>query len=170
MTDQPISTQRRPIRVQAAGLTALLTLVLFGVLFTSQLSAQDGARLAAEDAEIVAWRERYLALGKDVFEWACAACHDAGEAAADIGAPQLGDRESWSDRSPLWSAVLLEHAREGHLDMPAKGGHPYLSDRAVQAAGIEWSEAEAHSAVYDTEKTAALFCSIVNRWKILTGF
>jgi cytochrome c5 len=31
--------------------------------------------------------------------------------------------------------VLLEHAREGWLDMPAKGGHPYLSDRAVQAAG-----------------------------------
>ena len=48
-------------------------------------------------------------------------------------------------------------------------GQTVLS-RAVQAAGIEWSEAEAHSAVYDTEKTAALFCSIVNRWKILTGF
>jgi len=41
---------------------------------------------------------------------------------------------------------------------------------AVQSAGIEWNEAEAHSAVYDTEKTAALFCAIVNRWKILTGF
>jgi len=42
--------------------------------------------------------------------------------------------------------------------------------RAVQSAGLEWNESEAHSAVYDTEKTAALFCSIVNRWKILTGF
>lgn len=41
--------------------------------------------------------------------------------------------------------------------------------RAVQAAGIEWDESEAHSAEYDTIKTAELFCSIVNRWRILTG-
>ena len=41
--------------------------------------------------------------------------------------------------------------------------------RAVQAAGIEWDESCAHSAEYDTVKTAALFCTIVNRWKILTG-
>lgn len=47
-------------------------------------------------------------------------------------------------------------------------GQTVLS-RAVQAAGIEWNESEAHSAVYDTEKTAALFCTVVNRWKILTG-
>jgi ribonuclease T len=48
-------------------------------------------------------------------------------------------------------------------------GQTVLS-RSVQAAGIDWNEAEAHSAIYDTEKTAALFCAIVNRWKILTGF
>jgi len=48
-------------------------------------------------------------------------------------------------------------------------GQTVLS-RAVQAAGLDWNESEAHSAIYDTEKTAALFCSIVNRWKILTGF
>jgi len=48
-------------------------------------------------------------------------------------------------------------------------GQTVLS-RSVQAAGIDWNESEAHSAIYDTEKTAALFCSIVNRWKILTGF
>ena len=48
-------------------------------------------------------------------------------------------------------------------------GQTVLS-RAVQAAGIDWNEDEAHSAIYDTEKTAALFCAIVNRWKILTGF
>jgi ribonuclease T len=48
-------------------------------------------------------------------------------------------------------------------------GQTVLS-RSVQAAGLDWNESEAHSAVYDTERTAALFCSIVNRWKILTGF
>ena len=47
-------------------------------------------------------------------------------------------------------------------------GQTVLS-RAVQSAGLDWNESEAHSAIYDTEKTAALFCTIVNRWKILTG-
>jgi len=36
--------------------------------------------------------------------------------------------------------------------------------RAVEAAGFEWDNDKAHSAIYDTEKTADLFCSIINRW------
>ena len=36
--------------------------------------------------------------------------------------------------------------------------------RAVQAAGFEWHAEQAHSAVYDTERTAELFCRIVNMW------
>lgn len=36
--------------------------------------------------------------------------------------------------------------------------------RAVQAAGMEWNADEAHSAVYDTEQTARLFCKIANAW------
>jgi ribonuclease T len=39
--------------------------------------------------------------------------------------------------------------------------------KAVQAAGIDWNDDEAHSAIYDAEKTAALFCAIVNRWRML---
>ena len=34
--------------------------------------------------------------------------------------------------------------------------------RAIRAAGFEWDTSEAHSAVYDAEMTAALFCKIVN--------
>jgi len=36
--------------------------------------------------------------------------------------------------------------------------------RAVIAADIEWNPDEAHAALYDAEKTAELFCAIVNRW------
>jgi len=43
-------------------------------------------------------------------------------------------------------------------------GQTVLS-RAVQAAGLTWNADEAHSAVYDTERTADLFCLIINRWK-----
>jgi ribonuclease T len=37
--------------------------------------------------------------------------------------------------------------------------------RAAQAAGLGWDNQEAHSAIYDTEQTARLFCAIVNRWQ-----
>ena len=36
--------------------------------------------------------------------------------------------------------------------------------RAMQAAGFEWNAADAHSAVYDAEQTAKLFCRIANAW------
>ena len=39
--------------------------------------------------------------------------------------------------------------------------------RALDAAGIAWESSEAHSAVYDTEKTAELFCTIINNWESL---
>jgi ribonuclease T len=32
---------------------------------------------------------------------------------------------------------------------------------------MEWSNEAAHSAVYDAEMTADLFCTIVNRWGAL---
>lgn len=43
-------------------------------------------------------------------------------------------------------------------------GQTVLS-RAVQAAGLPWDGSEAHSAVYDTERTADLFCKVLNRWR-----
>ena len=41
--------------------------------------------------------------------------------------------------------------------------------RAAKAAGINWDTDQAHSAAYDTERTADLFCIIVNRWLELLG-
>ena len=37
--------------------------------------------------------------------------------------------------------------------------------RAVAAAGLSWDEEEAHSAAYDAERTAQLFCEVVNRFR-----
>lgn len=42
--------------------------------------------------------------------------------------------------------------------------------KACEAAGIEFDSKEAHSARYDTEKTAELFFDIVNRWKAMGGW
>jgi ribonuclease T len=39
--------------------------------------------------------------------------------------------------------------------------------KAAQSAGLDWDSNEAHSAIYDTEQTARLFCIIVNKWRDL---
>ena len=43
-------------------------------------------------------------------------------------------------------------------------GQTVLS-RAVAAAGYSWDEDRAHSALYDAEQTAFVFCEIVNRFR-----
>ncbi len=39
--------------------------------------------------------------------------------------------------------------------------------RSIMAAGIEWDPAQAHGALYDAQKTAQLFCHILNQWHTL---
>lgn len=41
--------------------------------------------------------------------------------------------------------------------------------KALQAAGIEWDSNAAHSAAYDAQKTAELFCKICNTMKAAVG-
>ncbi len=55
------------------------------------------------------------------------------------------------------------------FDTATLGGLAYgqtVLSRAVQAAGLDWEEEEAHSAQYDAERTAELFCNIVNLWPL----
>ncbi|MEI8208516.1 MAG: ribonuclease T [Methylococcales bacterium] len=56
------------------------------------------------------------------------------------------------------------------FDTATLGGLAYQQTvlaKIAQTAGLEWDNDKAHSALYDAEKTAELFCLIVNRWKKL---
>jgi cytochrome c5 len=68
--------------------------------------------------------------GAQAYQVACASCHESGS----NGAPATGDADAWSGRSPHWETVLFDHAKNGYMQMPAKGGNPELSDRSVVAA------------------------------------
>lgn len=57
------------------------------------------------------------------------------------------------------------------FDTATLGGLAYgqtVLAKAARAAGLDWDETQAHSALYDAEQTARLFCQIVNRWADLT--
>lgn len=87
-------------------------------------------QVSCKDYPEDSWRARYLALGRETYEMVCASCHDEGKDRAPI----KGDRGSWSTRSQLWSTILVDHAKNGHLRMPARGGQMDLSDKALEAA------------------------------------
>ena len=56
------------------------------------------------------------------------------------------------------------------FDTATLGGLAYKQTvlaKAAKAAGLHWESDKAHSALYDAEKTAELFCMIINRWKHL---
>jgi ribonuclease T len=59
------------------------------------------------------------------------------------------------------------------FDTATLGGLAYgqtVLARACDAAGLEFNHEEAHSARYDADLTAQLFCEIVNRWRDLGGW
>jgi cytochrome c5 len=68
--------------------------------------------------------------GEEAYLQYCAGCHETGM----LGAPVVGDSSAWDDRSQLWQAVAMEHAKTGYMDMPAKGSRPDLSDSTIDAA------------------------------------
>jgi ribonuclease T len=84
-------------------------------------------------------------------------------AAFDLGFLNAAIRRTAHKRNPFHPFSCFDTVTLAGLAF----GQTVLS-RAVQAAGIDWNGDEAHSAVYDTEKTAELFCRIVNRWRHLT--
>ncbi len=75
------------------------------------------------------------------------------------------------------------NAAAARVDMKRNPFHPFSSfdtatlggvalgqtvlSRAVTAAGLDWDPAGAHSAIYDAERTAALFCRICNRFRFM---
>lgn len=68
-------------------------------------------------------------------------------------------------RSPFHAFVSFDTTSLSALAL----GQTVLA-KACQAAGIAFDNKEAHSALYDTERTAELFCYIVNSWKHLGGW
>jgi len=67
--------------------------------------------------------------------------------------------------NPFHSFVIFDTATLSGLAV----GQTVLA-RACKKIGIHFDNNQAHSALYDTQRTAELFCKIVNRWKSLGGW
>lgn len=79
--------------------------------------------------------------------------------AFDIGFMNAAAERTKFKRNPFHPFSTFDTATLGGLAY----GQTVLA-KAAKAAGIEWDNEQAHSALYDAEQTAHLFCKIVNRW------
>jgi ribonuclease T len=89
----------------------------------------------------------------------------AHNAAFDLGFVNAATQRCNIKRSPFHPFVSFDTATLSGLAL----GQTVLA-KACAAANISFSNSEAHSALYDTERTAELFCHIVNKWQALGGW
>src|SRR5690625_4046463 len=78
----------------------------------------------------------------------------------DLGFVNAAIARTGIKRSPFHPFSVFDTATLGGVAL----GQTVLR-RAAVAAGIRWDNDAAHSALYDTERTAELFCTIVNRFR-----
>ncbi|WP_301098489.1 ribonuclease T [Otariodibacter sp.] len=110
----------------------------------------------------------------DMFKMIRKAVKDAGCQRAVIVA-----HNATFDQAFLQEAVKRINAKRDPFhpfalfDTATLGGFMYgqtVLVKACQMAGIAFDGKQAHSALYDTERTAELFCTMVNKLKDLGGF
>ncbi|QHJ11066.1 Ribonuclease T [Paraglaciecola mesophila] len=89
----------------------------------------------------------------------------AHNAAFDLGFINAAIERSKIKRTPFHPFVSFDTTTLAGLAL----GQTVLV-KACQAANISFDQSEAHSALYDTQKTAELYCYIVNKWHSHCGW
>ena len=86
--------------------------------------------ITAASALLCASQIAVAADGKEVYDKACAACHEKGMA----GALKLSDKAKWAPLLKQGSDALTASVIKGKGAMPPKGGNASLSDADIKAA------------------------------------
>ena len=124
----------------------------------------DPERNAEEEGD--ALREIFQPIRREVSETGCTrAVMVAHNAHFDLGFVNAATERAQIKRNPFHPFSCFDTSTLSGLAY----GQTVLA-KACQAAKIDFNNQDAHSALYDTTKTAELFCSIVNRWKELGGW
>ena len=84
--------------------------------------------------------------------------------AFDLSFVHAAARRANYRRNPFHAFTVFDTATLGGLAY----GQTVLA-RMAEVSGLGWDAVEAHSAIYDAQMTADIFCRIVNRWDELAG-
>ncbi|QEP44039.1 ribonuclease T [Ectothiorhodospiraceae bacterium BW-2] len=119
-------------------------------------------RLAREESEVM--QEIFSAINQEVKSTSCTRAILVGHNPTfDLSFVQAAAKRVKIKKVPFHSFSTFDTATLGGLAY----GQTVLS-KACRAAGIGWHADSAHSALYDAEQTARLFCTIVNQWPLPT--
>lgn len=121
--------------------------------------------LIAED-EKTALKRMFKVLSDVRREQQCKHCVLVGHNAHfDLGFLKAAiDRSHTKNQSPFHSFSVFDT-----VTLSAMAFGQTVLARACESAGIAFSAREAHSALYDTQKTAELFCHILNAYPMLAN-
>lgn len=120
-------------------------------------------RLAVEEGD--ALREIFIAVKRQIMEHMCTRAILVGHNPSfDLSFVKAAASRSGIKDFPFHNFSTFDTAALSGVAF----GQTVLA-RAVRAAGFEWDAQAAHSAIYDAERTADLFCAIVNRWDKVNG-
>ncbi len=121
-------------------------------------------REAVDEADALA--ELFRAVRKEIREQECTrAILVAHNAHFDAGFINAAVERCQIKRNPFHPFTFFDTATLAGLAF----GQTVLA-RACAEAGIDFDNSEAHTAAYDAERTAELFCDIVNRWSECGGW
>jgi ribonuclease T len=124
----------------------------------------DPERMPEEEGE--ALREIFRPIRQEVSGTGCTrAVMVAHNAHFDLGFVNAAVNRNQIKRNPFHPFSCFDTSTLAGLAY----GQTVLA-KACQAAGMDFDNRDAHSALYDTVKTAELYCKIVNRWKELGGW
>lgn len=122
------------------------------------IDPDDPERGAVDEAD--AFREMFRRVRRAMRRNGCQrAILVAHNAAFDQQFMQRAFARNALNRSPFHPFSFIDTASLAAVAF----GHTVLSE-CCQRAGIPFEASQAHRALYDAEKAAALFCEIVNRW------
>lgn len=85
--------------------------------------------------------------GAQIAQTRCALCHASGF----DGAPRIGDRVAWAQRTTPGIDRLVRTAVRGHRGMPPRGGDPSLTDAELRSAVIYMASSAGARAAADRE-------------------
>ncbi len=123
------------------------------------IDPDDPERGAIDEAD--AFRELFRLVRRAMKREGCQrAILVAHNAAFDHQFMKLAYERNNLNRSPFHPFSFIDTASLAAVAY----GHTVLSE-ACSRAGITFEASRAHSALYDADKTAELFCSVVNRWQ-----
>ena len=128
------------------------------------IDPEDPARAAEDEVDVL--KELFRIIRREVKTYHCKrAIIVAHNASFDQSFLNAAIARNQLKRSPFHPFSAMDTATLAGLAY----GHTVLA-QACKLANIPFDNKEAHSAAYDAEVTARLFCQIVNKWRDLGGW